>query len=370
KAGKGWVGFGGKVRLKGIEFESNSNLSRAEIELLNESLPRDIYKLINHNTDAKDIWDNVKMSLEGSELTKDDRKSQLYDEFEHFGQYKGENIHDYYVRGDRTWFKETMLGVILLQEIREFRTELEKMLLMQAQENRVDLDEDQMVFLVGGQTNTFDDDVDEGPVEDMAQNKTIFFKLINPKRPHNFDYFKEKMLLMQAQENGVDLDEEKLLFLAGGQTNTFDDDVDDGLVQDIAQNEDNIFQANQCDAFDSDVQNHDNCLDDINEYHEELEMQHDVQPNDVVDMDNEYMSTSNIISYEQYVQDNEAPVVQSDASSVPNDIVMMVTNDIYEQDVPCVTSNQPNNTVYTSLTAELATYKELAEVYEKRLNLN
>ncbi|GKE13831.1 hypothetical protein Tco_1421408 [Tanacetum coccineum] len=31
-------------------------------------------------------------------LTKDYRESQLYDEFEHFGQPKGENIHDYYVR--------------------------------------------------------------------------------------------------------------------------------------------------------------------------------------------------------------------------------------------------------------------------------
>ncbi|GJW49394.1 hypothetical protein Tco_0090745 [Tanacetum coccineum] len=38
-------------------------------------LPKDIYKLINLNTDAKDIWDNVKMFLEGSELTKDDRES-------------------------------------------------------------------------------------------------------------------------------------------------------------------------------------------------------------------------------------------------------------------------------------------------------
>ncbi|GJY00724.1 retrovirus-related pol polyprotein from transposon TNT 1-94 [Tanacetum coccineum] len=36
-----------------------------------QGFPRDIYKLINHNTDAKDIWDNVKMLLEGSELTKD-----------------------------------------------------------------------------------------------------------------------------------------------------------------------------------------------------------------------------------------------------------------------------------------------------------
>ncbi|GJZ35708.1 hypothetical protein Tco_0581525 [Tanacetum coccineum] len=74
---------------------------RADIRAMNillQGLPRDIYKLINHNTDAKDIWDNVKMLLEGSELTKDDRESQLYDEFEHFGQHKGETIHDYYVR--------------------------------------------------------------------------------------------------------------------------------------------------------------------------------------------------------------------------------------------------------------------------------
>nr|GEW11409.1 hypothetical protein [Tanacetum cinerariifolium] len=66
--------------------------------ILLQGFPRDIYKIINHNTDAKDIRDNVKMLLEGSELTKDDRESQLYDEFEHFGQHKGESIHDYYVR--------------------------------------------------------------------------------------------------------------------------------------------------------------------------------------------------------------------------------------------------------------------------------
>ncbi|GJY14154.1 retrovirus-related pol polyprotein from transposon TNT 1-94 [Tanacetum coccineum] len=56
-----------------------------------------------------------------------------------------------------------------------------------------------------------------------------------PKRLQNSNYFKDKMLLMQAQENGAVLDEEELLFLAGEQGNTFDADVD------------------ECDAFDSDV---------------------------------------------------------------------------------------------------------------------
>ncbi|GKB63948.1 hypothetical protein Tco_0920134 [Tanacetum coccineum] len=49
-----------------------------------QGLPKDIYKLINHNIEAKAIWDNVKMLLTGSEFTKEDRESQLYDEFKRF----------------------------------------------------------------------------------------------------------------------------------------------------------------------------------------------------------------------------------------------------------------------------------------------
>ncbi|GKD08329.1 hypothetical protein Tco_1188014 [Tanacetum coccineum] len=43
--------------------------------ILLQGIPKDIYSLINHYTDAKDIWENVKMILEGSELTKDNRES-------------------------------------------------------------------------------------------------------------------------------------------------------------------------------------------------------------------------------------------------------------------------------------------------------
>ncbi|GKA93590.1 retrovirus-related pol polyprotein from transposon TNT 1-94, partial [Tanacetum coccineum] len=65
-----------------------------------------------------DIWDNVKMLLEGSKLTKEDRESQLYDDFEHFRQNKGETIHDYYVRfakliNDMRNIKMTMLKIQL-----------------------------------------------------------------------------------------------------------------------------------------------------------------------------------------------------------------------------------------------------------------
>nr|GFC03675.1 hypothetical protein [Tanacetum cinerariifolium] len=61
------------------------------------------------------------------------------------------------------------------------------------------------------------------------------------KRPRNSEYFKDKMLLMQEQENGVALDAEQFLFLAGGPENAFDNDVDEQPVQDLALNVDNVF---------------------------------------------------------------------------------------------------------------------------------
>nr|GFC01231.1 retrovirus-related Pol polyprotein from transposon TNT 1-94 [Tanacetum cinerariifolium] len=74
-----------------------------------------------------------------------------------------------------------------------------------------------------------------------------------PKHPQNSKYYKDKMLLMQAQENEVVPDAEQLLFLAGGQDNAIDDDMDEQPIQDLALNTDNVFQADDCDAFDSDV---------------------------------------------------------------------------------------------------------------------
>nr|GEZ54397.1 hypothetical protein [Tanacetum cinerariifolium] len=117
-----------------------------------------------------------------------------------------------------------------------------------------------------------------------------------PKRPQNLKYFKDKMLLMPAQENRVVSDEEQLMFIVGGQDNIVDEDMDEPPVQDLALNVANAFQADECDAFDSD--------DVVCEHHEVQEMHDDVQPNYVVDSDAEYTGDSNMIPYDQYVKDN------------------------------------------------------------------
>nr|GEW80517.1 hypothetical protein [Tanacetum cinerariifolium] len=175
------------------------------------------------------------------------------------------------------------------------------------------------------------------------------------------------MLLMQAQENEVELDVEQLLFLMADQCDAFDSDVDEAPtalkmfmanLSFIDPFYDEVGPSYNSDTL-SEVQDHDNCLDNINESHEEHEIHNGVQPNDIVDSDTEYTSNNYIISYEHYMQENKDQVVHSDVSYVPNDAVMIITNDIYEQDAQCVTSN---NAVNASLTIKLARYKELAEL--------
>ncbi|GJS53643.1 hypothetical protein Tco_0627005 [Tanacetum coccineum] len=197
---------------------------------------------------------------------------------------------------------------------------------------------------------------------DKADIRATNIRLQGHKRPSRFrPTFKDKMLLMQAQENGAVLDEEQSSFLAGEQVTNVDDDVDDSTENDLALNVDHIFEADECDAFDSDVDE-----DHMDEYHDVHEMQNDVQHNYVVDSDADYTSDSNIIPYDQYVEDNEEHVVQCNASSVRNDALMSILDEMHEHGVQSRLTNKPDMLINDSVTSELARYKELVGEYEKR----
>ncbi|GJZ00850.1 hypothetical protein Tco_0518279 [Tanacetum coccineum] len=454
---------------------------------LHLGLSKDIYTLINHYTDAKDIWDNVKMLLEGSELTKEDRESQLYDDFEHFRQHKGEIIRDYYVRfakliNDMRNIKMTMSRmqlnskfvnnmlpewgrfVTVVKLIRGLRDSNYDQLYAYLKQHEAHANENKMMLdrfiqhtvdplalmsnvshqqyysqlsttspstyvpphfadntqldsglslsdnLIKNLTNTLalltqsyktvDRIEDRGTMHEvqvqlvMGEHRTDLGMLIQVKQG--------RLSATTATENGVALDEEQLLFIAGGQDNAIDEDVDEQPVQDLALNVDNVFQADDCDAFDYDVDeapttqtmfmanlssaypvydeagpsydsnvlskvhDHDHYQDVVCEHHEEHEMHDDVQPNYVVDSHANYTSDSSMIPYDQYVKDNAVPVVQSNVSSVPNDAYIMIFNDMHEPHTQSVSDTTQNTVVDNSLTAELATYKEQVELYERR----
>nr|GEW97458.1 putative zinc finger, CCHC-type [Tanacetum cinerariifolium] len=206
------------------------------INILLQGLSKDIYTFNNHYTDAKDIWDNVKMLLEGSELTKDDRESQLYDEFKHFYQNKGETIHEHYVGFTK-----------LINNIRNIKMTMPKMQLNSKFVNNMLPEWGRFITAVklnrGLKTSNYD--------------QMYAYLKQHEARANENKMMLEKFTLHAIDpltlENGVVLNEEHLFFIVGGQANTFDDDVDEAPVQDLALNEDNVFQANQCDVFDSHV---------------------------------------------------------------------------------------------------------------------
>ncbi|GJU19146.1 hypothetical protein Tco_1147112 [Tanacetum coccineum] len=105
-----------------------------------------------------------------------------------------------------------------------------------------------------------------------------------------------KMLLMQAQENGVTLDEEQFLFIAGGQDNAVDEDVNEQPVQDLALSVDNVFQAD--DYILSEVHNNDHYQDAVCDHHEPAQYASLTTQNNVVDKS----LTVELVTYKEQIE--------------------------------------------------------------------
>nr|GEV03567.1 hypothetical protein [Tanacetum cinerariifolium] len=96
-------------------------------------------------------------------------------------------------------------------------------------------------------------------------------------------------------------------------------DVDEQPIQDLSLSVDNIFQADDCDAFNSDVNkaptaqtvfmSNLSSADHVYDEASPLLASDILSENCVVDSDVDYTSDNNMISYDQYVKDNTESVV-------------------------------------------------------------
>nr|GEV40764.1 retrovirus-related Pol polyprotein from transposon TNT 1-94 [Tanacetum cinerariifolium] len=384
--------------------------------ILLQGLPKDIYTLINHYTDAKDIWDDVKMLLEGSELTKEDRESQLYDDFEHFRQHKGESIHDYYVRFSK-----------LINDMRNIKMSMSKLQLnskfvknmlpewgrfvtaVKLNRGLRDSNYDQLyAYLQQHETHTKENKMmlehfSQPTVDPLAlvvvqnvQGRPTRSQGMNPRGGNAAGY-------EGAHNRDGNVNQGQARPCQARTVKCYNCN-DKQPVQDLALNVDNVFQADDCDAFDSDVdeapiaqtmfmanlsstvlvtdeagpsydsdilsevQDHNQYMDDVSAHHEEHVIHDSVQLDHVVDSHADNMSDSNMIPYDQYVMNNEVPVVHNNVSFVPNDAFMMIYNDMCEPPAQSICNPSRNTVVKNSLTAELATYKEHVELPRPHYN--
>nr|GEU88754.1 copia protein [Tanacetum cinerariifolium] len=362
--------------------------------ILLQGLPKDIYTLINHYTDAKDIWDNVKMLLEGSELTKEDRESHLFMTAVKLNRGLRDSNYDQlyaYLKQHETHAKENKM---MLE--RFFQPTLDPLTLLSNVPNpqHYSLSASASSFTQGRPNRSHGMNPRGGNAAGYggALNRV---GNVNPGQARPVKCYNCNGTWHITRNS---LDAEQLLFLAGGQDNAFDDEVDEQPVQDLALNVDNVFQADDYDAFDSDVDeapiaqtmfmanlssadpitdearasydlnilsevpDHEHYQDVACAHHEGHVMHDSVELDHVVNSHADYTSDSNMIPYDQYVKDNESPVVHNDASSVPIDAFMMIYNDICESHDQSVSNPSRNTVVKNSITAELATYKEHVEL--------
>ncbi|GKC49653.1 hypothetical protein Tco_1072398 [Tanacetum coccineum] len=165
----------------------------------------------------------------------------------------------------------------------------------------------------------------ESQFNKFKEEKIRVMLCTQPKRPRNAAWFKEKLILAEAQEVGQILDEEQLTVLA-----------DPGISEAL------------------DVQ----------------EMQYSEQTHIDDFQDNEIHSDSNIILYSQYLQESQNAVIQNTNSSAPNDLlVLSLVKQMTDHVAHLDKENQTNKIVNESLTIELERYKERIAFFEQRLNV-
>ncbi|GKA84626.1 integrase, catalytic region, zinc finger, CCHC-type containing protein, partial [Tanacetum coccineum] len=190
-----------------------------------------------------------------------------------------------------------------------------------------------------------------------------------PKRKRDDSWFKEKVLLVEAQAHGQILNEEELAFLAdpGIPEDAYDSDCDELNSAKVA------LMANLShygsDAL-AEVHNHDNMNNNV--VNQAVQVMPSSQQSNVVNhSETEITSDSNIIPYSQYViESQQATVQKSNSSAQQDDLILSVIEQLKTQVANCTKTNLENKSVNDTLTAELERYKEQVKVLKEGQNVD
>ncbi|GJX96286.1 retrovirus-related pol polyprotein from transposon TNT 1-94, partial [Tanacetum coccineum] len=209
-----------------------------------------------------------------------------------------------------------------------------------------------------------------------------------PKRKRGDTWFKDKVLLVQAQANSQILHKEELAFLA-------DPGVAEGQATQTVITHNAAYQVNDSDAYDSDcdelntakvalmanlshygldvlaeVHNLDNL--DNNLINQGVQARPSSKQSSVVNhLETEITSDSNIIPYSQYVHETQQVVVQNSNSSTQHDTLLSsVIKQLETQVINCTKINLDNKSVNDTLTVELKRYKEQVKVLKEEKNVD
>ncbi|GJS44254.1 reverse transcriptase domain-containing protein [Tanacetum coccineum] len=209
-----------------------------------------------------------------------------------------------------------------------------------------------------------------------------------PKRKGDATWFRDKVLLVEAQGNGKVLNKEDLEFLA-------DPGIAEGPVTQSVITHNAAYQADDLNAYDydcneistakavlmanlssygsdvlSEAPHRDNTHNDILNQSVQ-EMLYSKQTHLVNNPENEITSDSNIIPYSQYLLETHNAAVQDTNSFAQQDaMILFVFEQLSHQVTNCNKINKDNLMVNESLSDELERYKERVKLLEVRKNVD
>nr|GEZ47624.1 MAK10-like protein [Tanacetum cinerariifolium] len=386
----------GVTRLKKYSELSAAEAIQADCDvkatnIILQALPPEIYALVSTHKVAKDLWERIQMLMQGTSLTKQERECKLYDAFDKFVYHKGETLlidtsslvnHNAYITSSSA---PQIDYAPMVQQSSEYSPPEAGLVVpvFQKGDDPIEAINHMMSFLTAVVTSRYPATNNQlctssNPRQQATINNG---RCTKPKRKHDTEWFKDKVLLVQSQVNGQVLQEEELEFLA--YPGTAESSSNQTIVTNNA-----AYQADGLDAYDSDcdginsakialmvnlshygfdnlaeVNNQDNRANYLN--HQERQVHSTSEQSTILTQSNtEIASDSNIISYSQYMNESQSNTVQN--STIPalqDDLILYVIEQLKTQVVTCTKINQDNKHVNDLLTAELE--RELA--LEKQL---
>nr|GEV42373.1 hypothetical protein [Tanacetum cinerariifolium] len=201
-------------------------------------------------------------------------------------------------------------------------------------------------------------------------------------------WFKDKVLLVQAQANGQVFHEEDLEFLV-------DPAIAETQSTQYVVTNNAAYQADDLDAYDSECDEINSAKislmanlshyrsDNLAEIHNPDNVTYNVidqdvqalsiseQSNIMTQSETEITSDSNIISYSQYMNESQYTTVQNSSTPVQqDDLILFVIEQLKTQVVNCTKINQDKKNVNEILTAELERYKDRVRILKEQNNVD
>ncbi|GJT50376.1 retrovirus-related pol polyprotein from transposon TNT 1-94 [Tanacetum coccineum] len=230
----------GRMILASVEKEAiQDDCDIKAINIILQGLPTEIYALVSQHRVAKDLWEKIKLLMQGTSLTKQEREFNT--KFLNTLPYEWSKfVTDVKLVKDLHTTNVDQLHAHLEQHERN------------ANEVRLMHERETNIFCCG----YFKDLHSKSKWKQFWKQRTVICynckgeghmsrQCTKPKRKRDDSCFKEKVLLVQAQAHGQILNEEELAFLA-------DPDIPEGQSTQTVITHNAAYQADDLDAYDSD----------------------------------------------------------------------------------------------------------------------